>query len=158
MAYDGDMLCLLRGWYGPAVEWRCNKQRDAVTSLMALKTDVVLALGCGVRKTAVIVLPSLVKNGYTVVVIPLLSLLADWKQRCSKAGIPYEVWEGFKTDKLVGNCNLILATTDTAQGQQWETALMSLPQPVLRVVVEEAHQHATEISFRGQAFSDSYCL
>lgn len=125
---------------------------------MALKTDVVLALGCGVGKTAVIVLPSLVENGYTVVVIPLLSLLADWKHRCSKAGIPYEVWEGFKTVKLVGNCNLILATTDTAQGQRWETALMGLPRPVLRVVVEEAHMHATEIFFRDRAFSNSYRL
>jgi bloom syndrome protein len=115
---------------------------------MALKTDVVVALGCGVGKTAVIVLPSLVENGYTVVVIPLLSLLADWKERYFKAGIPYEVWEGFKTTALVGNCNLILATTDTAQGQRWETALMSLPRPVLRMVVEETHQHASELSFR----------
>ncbi|KAJ3914335.1 hypothetical protein F5877DRAFT_50678, partial [Lentinula edodes] len=153
-----DMICLLKGMYGPSIQWRCQEQRDAVEALLALRTDVVIALGCGVGKTAVILLASLVENGHTIVVTPLVSLLQDWQRRLRTLNIAFEHYAGAQTKTLSGHANIILASADTARGKHWEACLNMLSRPVYRIVVEEVHNHATEASFRRKAFANPYQL
>jgi superfamily II DNA helicase RecQ len=54
---------------------------------MQQKSLVVVIIGTGTGKTLVFMLPALTSTGVTVVVVPLLALKSDLKDRCVKAGI-----------------------------------------------------------------------
>lgn len=157
VAYNGDMLCLLQGFYGPTTNWRCAEQRDALEAVMKLERDVVIALGAGVGKTAVALLPSIYEDGYTVIILGLKSLMDDWEHRLGKLRLPYEKYTG---DSLVGNSNIILVSCDRVQRAHWKESLGLLNQrhPVLRLVFDEVHQYFTEVEFRTKAFSNPFGL
>jgi superfamily II DNA helicase RecQ len=148
----------LKGMYGKDATWRVPEQRDAVAALLKLEQDVIVALGAGVGKTAVAILPSMVEDGYTVITVGLKSLMDDWQHRLTKLNVPFEV---YRSDAdLQGSKNLILVTVDRARQNFWQTRLSKLHQrrPVLRLVVDEAHQFFTDLEFRNNAFGNAFGL
>lgn len=151
-----DMLQPLRKLYGPDAHWTGTGQRDAVDALLRLTRDVLVVLRTGNGKTAVAVLPSMVENGVTVVVVPLVSLLEDWKNRLNKLGLPYEVFDPH-TPAAVSrtSANLVLVSADRSKFQSFREALVSLAahRVVLRLVFDEAHFWYTDTQFREKAFS-----
>ncbi|KAL0060983.1 hypothetical protein AAF712_012214 [Marasmius tenuissimus] len=151
-------LDVLQAMYGPNTDWRIKQQRDAVEALILLQQDVVVALGCGTGKTAVAVIPLILENGYTVIVLPLLSLMADWIHRLKGLQIGFEVFDG--AAKVTGDHNLILVSADRIRGKPWEWLLkeLNLKKKVLRIVVDEAHYYFTDLNFRKGAFADPYKL
>ncbi|KAJ6615014.1 hypothetical protein B0H10DRAFT_2042890, partial [Mycena sp. CBHHK59/15] len=136
-----DLLHSLRKLYGLTADWRDPKQYKAVRELLALENDVIVALKTGGGKTAVAILPSMVENGYTVTILPLVSLMANWERRLVKLGLPYErsLWAKGPQD-LHGRHNLILVSSDMAKHGRWTQAIMQLhsgKKPVLRYVMDE---------------------
>ena len=156
--HSGCMEDYLKGLYGKHATWRVPQQRDAVAALLKLEQDVIVALGAGVGKTAVAILPSMVEDGYTVITVGLKSLMDDWKHRLIKLNVPHQVYTS--DADLSSSTNLILVTVDRARQDLWQTRLQKLhdQRPVLRLVVDECHQFFTDLDFRQSAFSNAFGL
>lgn len=162
VAFSGDMLCLLQGFYGPSTNWRCAEQRDALEAVMKLERDVIVALGAGVGKTAIALLPSIYEDGHTIIAVGLKSLMDDWEHRLHILKLPYEKYTGPGPGlgALTGNSNIILVSSDRIHNAHWKESLGLLNQrrPVLRLVFDEAHQFFTDVQFRSKAFSNPFGL
>ncbi|KAJ6553844.1 hypothetical protein B0H10DRAFT_2201885 [Mycena sp. CBHHK59/15] len=131
-----DLLHSLRKLYGPTADWRDPKQYKAVRELLALENDVIVALKTGGGKTPVAILPSMVENGYTVIILPLVLLMADWERRLVKLRLPH---------------NLILVSSDVAKHGRWTQAIMQLhsgKKPVLWYVMDEVAYYFSDYDFR----------
>jgi hypothetical protein len=153
-----DLLESLKELLGPDATWKNKLQYDSVQALVALERDVIMALKTGDGKTLAAVLPSRVENGYTVIVVPLKSLMDDW-ERCLKGfNIPYERWLGAENPKLEGLCNLILVSSDMCRTSPWKTAIAELNarRPVLRRVYDEAQFYGTKEDFGEETFETPY--
>lgn len=155
-----DMLHYLQCLYGPQAQWKIQEQRNAIEALLKLQGDVVVALPTGIGKTAIAILPSLVENGYTIIIIPLIALKEDWIRRLTELNIPFEHYDGSLTGHLKGHTNLILVSSDMAKFNHWEEALQDLHQrrPVIRQVVDEAHLYFTDPTFRPEAMGNPHNL
>ncbi|KAJ6607738.1 P-loop containing nucleoside triphosphate hydrolase protein [Mycena sp. CBHHK59/15] len=147
-----NLLHSLRKLYGPTADWRDPKQYKAVRELLAFENDVIVALKTGGGKTPVAILPSMVENGYTVIILPLVSLMADWERRLVKLRLLYERYLGAKGPQdLHGRHNLILVSSDVAKHGRWTQAIMQLhsgKKPVLRYVMDEVAYYFSDYDFR----------
>ncbi|KAK6988215.1 hypothetical protein R3P38DRAFT_2804956 [Favolaschia claudopus] len=154
-----DVLNLLRQLYGAKATWKSHQQYEAVKHILALKSDVIVTLPTGGGKTLIVVLCSMVEKGYSVIVLPLLSVIEDWERRLDMMGVGYERFGSGDTE-LHGKHNLILVTSDMARTSRWDTAIGKLNQsrPVLRYVLDEGHYYATDDVFRAKAFSNPFQL
>lgn len=155
VTYTGDMLSLLRGLYGSSSNWECAEQQDALEAVMKLESDIIVAIGAGVGKSAIALLPTIYEDGYTVIVLGLRSLMED---RLQKLALPFERYTGANHGDLAGNHNLILVSADCIQDAKWKGRLGMLNQqrPVLRIIVDEVHQYLTEVQFRSKAFGTPF--
>ncbi|KAF2835756.1 hypothetical protein M501DRAFT_904990, partial [Patellaria atrata CBS 101060] len=77
---------------GSEAEFR-SVQRPALEAIMQQKNPVVVVMGTGAGKSMLFMLPASCLIGVTVVVVPLISLRADMKARCSHAGIECVEWD-----------------------------------------------------------------
>ncbi|KAK7013337.1 hypothetical protein R3P38DRAFT_2788920 [Favolaschia claudopus] len=145
--------------YGAKATWKSHQQYEAVKHILALKSDVIVTLPTGGGKTLIVVLCSMVEKGYSVIVLPLLSVIEDWERRLDMMGVGYERFGSGDTE-LHGKHNLILVTSDMARTSRWDTAIGKLNQsrPVLRYVLDEGHYYATDDVFRAKAFSNPFQL
>ncbi|KAF6741033.1 hypothetical protein DFP72DRAFT_1122335 [Ephemerocybe angulata] len=146
-----DMRAHLRRLYGHRADWSDKGQRDATQAIMDLTSDVFVILRTGVGKTATIVLPSLVEDATTVVLVPLISLLDDWKRRLSSWRIPFEEFDTARYASLgKSGAKIILASADKSRSPQWKEALskLNMSRPVARIVFDEAHLWFMDAKFR----------
>jgi superfamily II DNA helicase RecQ len=155
-----SMLNGLRKLYGTNAQWSCAEQRDSVKALVELKQDVIVALRTGIGKTAVALLPSIVESGYTVIIIPLIALMEDWKRRLTQLNIKFEHFRGVETQSLQGHADIILVSSDVAKYDHWKRCIAELnrKRPVVRFVIDEAHYYFTDINFRSHAMANSFAL
>lgn len=157
-----DLLVYLRRIYGEQADWRDPQQYHAVKAVLALDRDIIVAMKTGSGKTAVAILPSMVENGYTVIVLPMLALMEDWTRRLDNLKIRYERFLGAKGPAtLSGQHNLILVSSDMARKSRWREAIAKLHsgrKPVLRYVIDEVGHYFTDYDFRDEAFLDPYQL
>ncbi|KAK2462988.1 hypothetical protein APHAL10511_004975 [Amanita phalloides] len=155
-----SLLVQLKRLYGAQAKWTGKEQREAVKALLALEKDVIVALRTGGGKTAIAILPSMVENGYTVIVVPLVSLMDDWRRRLDEFGLPYEHFQGQGSPELKGHANIILVSSDVAKYDHWKKCITRLntQRPVLRMVVDEAHYYFTDVQFRTHAMANSFTL
>ncbi|KAJ2911712.1 hypothetical protein MD484_g8699, partial [Candolleomyces efflorescens] len=152
--HPGDMVDVLRGLYGPTATWSDWGQRQGVEASMLLERDLVVILRTGVGKTAIAVLPPLVEDGFTVVVIPLVAVIEDWKRRLQAMNIPYDEFDSSRPNTcLTGTAKLILVSSDKSRYPTFTAALAKLSQlkPILRFIFEEAHLYYTDCDFRSEA-------
>lgn len=157
-----SLLSQLRRMYGRDAQWTCKQQREAVKALVTLEKDVIVALRTGIGKTAVavILVPSMVENGYTVIVVPLIALMEDWKRRLTVMDIAFEHFKGKETSELQGSSNIILVSSDVAKYDHWKKCITQLDRhrPVLTMIIDEAHYYFTDVDFRSHAMANSFTL
>ena len=155
-----DVLDSLKELYGPQASWKDKLQYDGVKALLDLQRDVILAIKTGGGKTLMPVLASRVENAYTLIVLPLKSLMDDWERRLQGFGIPYERWMGAERPYLDGCHNLILVSSDMAAQKSFKTAISELnaQRPVIRWVFDEAQHYYMDEDFRAPAFEDPFEL
>ena len=85
------------------------------------KTDLLVALPTGSRKSIIPMVAALLTKKTFVVIVPLISLLEDWGHRLQKAGMIYKVFK--PTSPPFYDCPIILATIDTAVEPPFSTAI-----------------------------------
>jgi superfamily II DNA helicase RecQ len=61
----------------------CSVQKPAIQAIMQYKSPVVAIIGIGVGKSVLFMLPASVSSGVTIVVVPLVALRFDMKERCN---------------------------------------------------------------------------
>ena len=80
-------------------------------------------MGTGSGKTMVALIPFfLEKDLATIIVLPLKSLITDYKRKLDSMQIEYEHYGG-STRRLSGDQRLILLSTDVARQKHWKEAL-----------------------------------
>ncbi|EAU86454.2 helicase domain-containing protein [Coprinopsis cinerea okayama7 len=126
---------------GPA-KWRIPEQHAAVLALLQLKQDVVVCLRTGVGKSAVAIIPSMVEFGVTIIVVPFVSLLEDWKRRLTSARIPFHHFLGAQDTQPLGAHNIVLVSCDHHQPHDFD----------------EAHVYFTDQDFRPDAMGEAYMI
>ncbi|KAJ7918556.1 hypothetical protein B0H13DRAFT_2321311 [Mycena leptocephala] len=147
-----DLLDSLKELFGPDATWKDKLQYNGLEALLALERDVILANKTGGGKTLMPVLATRVENVYTVIVLPLKSLIDNWETRLQGFGIPYERWMGAEKPYLDGLHNLILVSSDMAKKGTFMKAISELnaKRPVARWVFDEIQHYATDDDFHAK--------
>ena len=131
--------------------WTCDEQRIAMTKVLEAKGDVLAVMQTSSGKSMLMVIPSLVEeNKITIGILPLNSLLSDYRRKLSDQGVSFEYYHTTLSPNLTGRHNLILVTIDQARTQGWKQQLAKLNTkiPVCRAVFDEAHFAITNSTFR----------
>ncbi|KAG2067520.1 hypothetical protein BDR04DRAFT_1120426 [Suillus decipiens] len=121
-------------------QWSSPKQCKAVIATLKQETDIIAMLKIGGGKSMLAILPALVEpEKAVVVVLPLKSLMTDWKRKLEVMKVPFQVYD--QHHPLSTSINLILVSTDQARFKTWRQYLAELNQilPVSRIVFDEAH-------------------
>ncbi|KAF8181976.1 hypothetical protein K438DRAFT_1975921 [Mycena galopus ATCC 62051] len=131
---------------------------EGIRECLALQRDVVITSKTGSGKTLIAVVPSLIEDAITVIVVPLISLLEDWERRLDEFGLAYERFKGAAEPTIAGRANLVLVTSDMVKEKAWETAVaqLSTRRTVSRLVFDEAHYYAADYEFRPEALAKPY--
>ncbi|KAK7437681.1 hypothetical protein VKT23_018397 [Stygiomarasmius scandens] len=130
--------------------WKSDEQRHAAEVIYACTSDVLLVMATGGGKTITVILPALLEDKFTIIVVPLLSLLQDYKRRLNAMNVSYQVYDG-NPNELHESSNLILSTIDMAQTSEFRSAIAILHEgvkPVARVVIDEAHSALVGHTYR----------
>jgi superfamily II DNA helicase RecQ len=85
---DGELKKLL----GEQAAFR-SVQKPAIQAIMQHKSPVVVIIGTGVGKSVLFMLPALVSSGVTIVVVLLVALRFDIKERCEQLGLVSAEWD-----------------------------------------------------------------
>ncbi len=106
----------------------------------------VVVLPTGAGKSLCFQLPTVILPGITVIVFPLLALIADQKRRLDALGIPAGVLTGGMTgearravleDAKGGRLRVLLTNPETLRGERVARALAGLS--ISHLVIDEAH-------------------
>lgn len=135
----------------PAANWTSAAQRDGVLAVLNNDTDVMAVLATGAGKTMLAIIPALMEiNRITVIVLPLKSLVLDYKRKLTDMAIPFEHYEASNMGRITGLKNIVLVTVDAARTTKWKEGLAIINQsiPVQRIVFDEAQFGVTSDDFR----------
>ncbi|PSR79380.1 hypothetical protein PHLCEN_2v7068 [Hermanssonia centrifuga] len=111
------------------VQWTCDRQRNAAKHVLDAKVDVLAILATGAGKTMLTLFPTILDPDHiSVIVLPLNSLLLDYKGKLGDIG--YEAWStnGEQDKPLAGASNLVFITIDQAHKQAFMAVLTQLNQ------------------------------
>ena len=148
---DLQMNCLAalrRALNKPDATWVSTAQKDAVLAVMERKTDVMAMLKTGGGKSMLAIIPALMStNTGTVVVLPLKSLVTDWRRKLDSMEIVYQEYQGGRLDS---GTNLVLVSADRATLGGWRQSIAELNEtiPITRMVFDEAHLALLSDNFR----------
>lgn len=99
-------------------------QEEAVTAIQAGISPVVAVMPTGAGKSVLFMLPAWAEpGGTTVVVVPLIALRGDIKQRCSSAGIGCAEWDARQQPDAEA---IVLVTPEAALSEEFTTFLNRL--------------------------------
>ncbi|KAF4310443.1 Helicase [Botryosphaeria dothidea] len=123
---------------GKEAEFR-SIQEEAVTAIQAGVSPVVAVMPTGAGKSILFMLPAWTEpGGTTVVVVPLIALRADMKERCSKLGISCTEWEARRPPDAE---SIVLVTLEAALSDEFMTFLNRLRamRQLDRIIINECH-------------------
>jgi superfamily II DNA helicase RecQ len=83
---------------------------------MHQKSPVVVVMGTGAGKSMAFMLPASCSTGITVVVVPLVSLRGNLKDRCVQAGIDCVEWDSRKPQEWG---SVVLVTPESAVSESF---------------------------------------
>ncbi|KAL1749633.1 hypothetical protein FB107DRAFT_225164 [Schizophyllum commune] len=130
--------------------WKSREQRLAIILLLRLEGDVAIALRTSAGKSFIAIIPSRVEKAYTIIMIPLNSLMRDWERRLKAARIGFERFRSAQIE-LTGQHNIILVSVDVARNRPWKAALLKLVErgaTIARIIVDEVQLVLTSSNFR----------
>ncbi|KAH7881980.1 P-loop containing nucleoside triphosphate hydrolase protein, partial [Phlebopus sp. FC_14] len=124
-------------------QWRSDEQKEAVLAVMERKTDIIAMLKTGGGKSMLPIIAAMLEPQHAVVVVlPLKSLMTDWRRKLTGMGISHQVYNpSVNGGQLQMDINLILVSADMATFGSWQKSLGELNEvlPVKRLVFDEAH-------------------
>jgi superfamily II DNA helicase RecQ len=81
---------------------------------MQHKSPVVAIMGTGAGKSVLFMLPASVSSGVTIVVVPLVALRFDMKDRCEQLGIVSAEWNSRRPHEWA---QVVFITPEAAVGE-----------------------------------------
>lgn len=154
--YDtSDALVVLRQLlHNIEAQWTSSLQSWGIAHVMDAKHDVLVVGPTGCGKTFVALIPAVLErsqNKITVIVVPLISLLDDYKRRLDEFGVPYHVYSPTHTpvEGISPNVRIILTTINRVATITFQRTMKTihLKTPIARIVADEAH-YALTAGFR----------
>jgi hypothetical protein len=101
-------------------------QEAAIKAITAGESPVVAVMPTGGGKSLLFMLPAFAEQGgTTIVVVPLIALRGDTKQRCKKLGVSCVEWESCRPPDTAA---VVLVTPESAVGEAFATFLNQLSQ------------------------------
>jgi bloom syndrome protein len=139
----------------PLAQWSAQGQHQGVKAALDCEQDCIVILRTGVGKSVIAFLPSLVEQGITIIVIPLVALMRDWQRRLEALAIACEVYDPSNPLSAPGHTNVLLVSSDKAARTEFKRHIrqLHLRRPILRVVIDEAHMYFTDAGFRSSAMA-----
>jgi superfamily II DNA helicase RecQ len=133
--------------------WSNKSQRDGIMAALECEQDIIAIMATGAGKTMIALIPALLeerRSFVTVIVLPLRSLMTDYKRKLHDMSIGYEEFLGQTSARINGHHNIILVSADAAKSQHWITCLADLNERrrVRRIVFDELHLALTSSNFR----------
>ena len=107
-----DIQYQLELMVGKGTEFR-GVQRPALEAIMRQRSPVVAIMGTGGGKSVLFMLLAACSTGLMVVVVPLISLRGDMKDRCDKMGIECVEWESCRPHEWA---QIVLVTPESVVG------------------------------------------
>jgi superfamily II DNA helicase RecQ len=93
-----NILFKLREFYGDlTASFKSVDQARAMAMVLKRESDVLAVLATGQGKSLLFFLAAFIEKQQgrtTVVVSPLVALMADMKARCNMHGLTYDTWRG----------------------------------------------------------------
>jgi superfamily II DNA helicase RecQ len=139
-----DALCKL---YGDGAKWRCEKQKEVVYTIMNGVSPLVCIFPTGGGKTTLIMIPAMLNEGKTTIVVtPYIALADDLKKECKSAKISCLRW----TPGTVQRATIVVVVSDTGTSGEFQTYARDLFKEgkLSSLYFDEAHTLLTERHFR----------
>jgi superfamily II DNA helicase RecQ len=133
-----DASAQLKRMIGDSAEFR-GVQEAAIVAITAGESPVVAVMPTSGGKSLLFMLPAWAEQGgTTVVVVPLIALRGDMKQRCTKLGISCVEWESRCPPDAAA---VVLVTPESAVGEAFATFLNRLQatRQLDRIVIDECY-------------------
>lgn len=113
MIQAADLDHALAQVHGPNATFR-GRQQEALECIQTGQSDMLVVAGTGSGKSLLFILPALIAPvGLTIVVVPLVALRNDIKQRCERLRISAVEWD--ESDKLTSSdATIVLVTPESA--------------------------------------------
>lgn len=132
--------------------WASEQQKEAVLAVMNHNTDVIAMLKTGGGKSMLAIVPAIISTNFgIVIVLPLKSLMTDWKRKLDAMDILHQEYNpsvngGFLNPSI----NLVLVSADQASFPGWRTKIAEFNEslPITRMVFDEAHLPLLSDDFR----------
>jgi hypothetical protein len=147
---ENESLALLRRLtQNPSGTWRTPHQWTAIQHVLAWKSDLCIIMPTGSGKTVVTLIPTLMDGDVTIYILPLNSLIMDYKRRLDDMKIAYDYFNG-DNPHLRQDVSIILVSVDRAVTPHWKHCITNLndKRSVTRLVVDEAHIGLTAHEYR----------
>lgn len=89
-------------------------QKPAVQAIMQHRSPVVAIMGTGAGKSVLFMLPASVSSGVTIVVVPLVALRFNMRERCKQLGIVSAEWDSRRPQE---GAQIMFVTPKAAVGE-----------------------------------------
>ena len=144
----------------PEATWTSTLQRDSVMTVLNTQQDVLAILTTSSGKSMLSLIPALLEHHLvTVLILPLKSLITDYKRKLDKMHLPYLHYTGQHVPRGYCTPNLVLVSVDLAREQHWKQwiAEINTIKPVRRFCFDEGHYPLTDANFR-ESVRDIYMI
>jgi RAD3-like DEAD/DEAH box helicase len=162
-----DVDAGLRRLFGPAAEWRSERQREIMVRIMGLQDNgyrselLIVVLPTGGGKSVFFMLPAALDEdgadggSTSIVVVPFAALLRDMERRARDAGIDCLWWRtGEHTDRTERqrDARLVLVSADVAVGAEFMAYAQSVRSRgrLARIFFDECHTSITDVGYRAR--------
>jgi superfamily II DNA helicase RecQ len=132
-----DIQHELEAMLGPDARFR-GVQEEALAAIMRQESPVVVVMGTGGGKSMMFMLPARCSSGMTIVVVPLVSLRGNMRERCEELGIESVEWNAQRPQEWA---SVVFVTPEAAVGETFghfinrQRAMGRLD----RIVIDECH-------------------
>ena len=133
--------------HGDGEKWTCEKQKEAVYTIMDGISPLVCILPTGGGKTTLIMIPAMLdEHRTTIVVTPYIPLADDLEKRCRSAGISCLRW----TPGTLQRATIVVVVADTGTSGEFQTYTRDLftEDRLSSTFFDEAHTLTMERQFR----------
>lgn len=130
--------------------WKSLLQWQAIREVLKMTNDILLVMATGGGKTMVAIIPTLIDGDVSVIVLPLNSLITDYKRKFDSMGIKYDHYTS-DTIALRQDVHFIFVSADMAKTSSWKQCILNLNDhvDVTRLFFDEAHLPLLNHDFRG---------
>ncbi|KAJ3773472.1 hypothetical protein FB446DRAFT_703088 [Lentinula raphanica] len=131
--------------------WSSEEQRYGVLGSLDKSSDMIVIAKTGSGKTMIPIISSLIEpNTWTIVAIPLVSLIHDYERRLSQLQIPYHLFTDGHTLNAYTAPPLILVSGDLAVRHPFRSTIKAINaiKPVGRFLYDEGQLAVTDSDYR----------